>query len=76
MSSLKKEVQDAFAIHTSLQALMTWRYPFAHPVPPFLSAVVAASPAQREALEALDVEVEMADEDVLTSLLLQLKHLF
>lgn len=55
---------------------MTWRYPFAHPVPPFLSAVVAASPAQREALEVLDVEVGMADGDVLTSLLLQLKHLF
>ena len=58
---------------------MTWRYPFAHPVQPLLSAVVAASPAQqREALRALDVgiEVEVADEGVLISLLLQLKPLF
>jgi len=57
---------------------MTWRYPFAHPVQPLLSAVVAASLAQRETLGSLDVEieVEMADEDVLISLLLLLKPLF
>ena len=75
--SSKKEAQDIYVVHTSLQALVTWRYPFVHPVQPLIPAAVVASPVQQGALGlGVDDDDEAADEDVLVSLLLQWKHLF
>jgi len=76
--SSKKEAQDMYAVHTSLQVLVTWRYPFVHPVQPLISAAVAASQVQQGALWLLGVEDEdeAADEAVLVSLLLRWKRLF